>query len=79
MTESPAGTGAKRPGTAPARTPAKTRARPPDQVCQCGRPKQPQYPTCFQCSGLKLCDECGENYHSVEYETCYECSGNAEW
>ena len=79
MTESPAGAGAKRPGTAPARMPAKTPARPPDHVCQCGRSKQPQYLTCFQCSGLKLCGECGENYHSVEYETCYECSGHPDW
>ena len=47
---------------------------PPENSCPgCGGWKKAQYPTCFKCSGLVLCEECGENHHSEEYETCYEC------
>ena len=52
---------------------------PPANTCPgCGGWKKAQYPTCFKCSGLVLCEECEENYHSEEYETCYEC-GTGEY
>ena len=45
---------------------------------ECGRWKRPQYETCFDCSGMALCSNCGQNYHDSQYEVCYSC-GQSRW
>ena len=40
-------------------------------TCTCGKPKKPQYPTCYACSEVDKC-ECGK-YKKKAYPTCYEC------
>lgn len=68
---------APEPGTAagPSGRGWKGRPLPPENTCpECGKWKKPQYDTCFACSGMTLCNECGVNYHSQEYEVCYQCS-----
>ena len=49
-----------------------------NRCTQCGKWKRPQYETCFDCSGLVLCGNCGENYHDAQYEVCYNC-GRSRW
>ena len=47
---------------------------PPNNCCpDCGRWKKAEYETCFACSGMVLCEDCGENYHHEEYDCCWEC------
>lgn len=49
----------------------------PENTCpECGKWKNAKYATCFGCSGMVLCEECGERYHSEEYDVCYECAGS---
>lgn len=56
------------------------RALPQANTCPaCGGWKKAQYPTCFKCSGMMLCESCGENYHSEEYDECYDCHVEDEW
>ena len=53
---------------------SRPKGRNPANVCQeCGGWKGRQYPTCLNCSGMVLCDVCGEKWHPAEYETCYDC------
>ena len=48
----------------------------PASACPgCGGRKKPEYDTCFACSGMELCDSCGENYYqSGQYTECYACA-----
>ena len=56
------------------------RPLPPANTCPgCRGWKQEKYDTCFKCSGMVLCESCGENYHSEEYDECYTCHMGDEY
>ena len=56
-------------------TPRRARELAPENRCPvCEKWKQERYSTCFDCSGITLCQSCKANYHSKEHEICYQCS-----